>query len=463
MSDDGLAIVLTALSGDYSEDLRSARLLVSKSKAEDAQLDDLLSRARELTGDETTPGTPDPVAPQSRSPHRPISRVQDWASLVDEAEGQVRARGTNPSAATLDDLLDPDVVADIERRFSGDFTLRADLDRYDVIASVAAGIVAALLDFLVVRIPKDTLYRSRGLRDEFIDRGSPLTKWMHSHSLPHDNPLSEWCKTSFDAVSPSAIGQHIDGLGPKTHRVMTLGHDPLLGLVFGTMDILRGSLTAIDRSGSLVSVPGVSAPHQDPVTALLIEVLHLLSDAFTKMGVPVPGWTLLGAASFGSLTSDNLTVAQTARQMYLGGYDSRHFLTMATSPAAAEAILRGYWVLRKTLDDDFSEDIEHLDAVANAGGRLSAHPRYQAMSFIAHLVGCAANAGKIAVYSNPLALNYAQWLAFVHSLVAVAKGQLRSPTDVLVGHARANAAAIERAWPDPLDCILGVAPLHAAK
>src|SRR5213595_2954626 len=49
-------------------------------------------------------------------------------------------------------------------------------------------------------------------------------------------------------------------------------------------------------------------------------------------------WVATGALQFGSIGRDNLTVAATTRQMYVAGYDSRHFLTMATSPAVADLL-----------------------------------------------------------------------------------------------------------------------------
>ncbi|MDE2795898.1 MAG: hypothetical protein OXL34_13845 [Gemmatimonadota bacterium] len=45
----------------------------------------------------------------------------------------------------------------------------------------------------------------------------------------------KWAKVPYDVVSPK------DGLTPNVHRLASLGHDPLLGLVFGVGDILSGT------------------------------------------------------------------------------------------------------------------------------------------------------------------------------------------------------------------------------
>jgi len=134
--------------------------------------------------------------------------------------------------------------------------------------------------------------------------------------------------------------------------------------------------------------------------------------------------------------------------MYLKGYDSRHFLTMSTSVAAAEVVLRGYYWLRRKYDRLYDEDNSHQCAVVGAE-KTSQHPRFQAMSLAAHGLAAAVNAGKVAIWhGNPLAINYAQWLRFVHSFFAWARVRMRPATDVLKGHTRANLKAISEGWPE---------------
>ena len=145
--------------------------------------------------------------------------------------------------------------------------------------------------------------------------------------------------------------------------------------------------------------------------------------------------------------------------MYVRGYDCRHFLTMATSPAAAELFLRGYWGLRHYFDDDFAESVDHAALVAQADRHLGGHPRYVGMTLIAHTVASAANAGKIAMYgpAGPYAFNYAQWLAFLKSSIRMSQIKTRSPSRIISGHAHANAVALAGGWP-ALDWTDGDAP-----
>jgi len=140
-------------------------------------------------------------------------------------------------------------------------------------------------------------------------------------------------------------------------------------------------------------------------------------------------------------------VAEIANWTYLNGYDSRHFLTMATEVAALEACLRTYWLVRRSLDPAFAADIEHEGLIAGAD-HVGDHPRFQAMAFGAYAIAASANAGKIAVYhGNPLAINYATWLGFLRAAFKFAQGRAVSPSDILARTSLASAEALSRGWP----------------
>ena len=100
------------------------------------------------------------------------------------------------------------------------------------------------------------------------------------------------------------------------------------------------------------------------------------------------------------------TVGEIARWMYLNGYDFRHFLVSGITPAVIEILLRGYLMLR------------HYSEHGEAKFLLASSPKYRSMLLAAHGIAAAANAGKVALYQgNPLAINYAEWLAFVRYLI----------------------------------------------
>ncbi|MDT0631397.1 hypothetical protein [Rubrivirga litoralis] len=344
----------------------------------------------------------------------------------------------------MDDLLPAETLERLERRYRGGFTLAADLDRYDVIAAVAAGVTAAIVDSTIVRIPKGMTYLG-----EHIQTGSPLTEWLHSQKDPSQHwlakagkALEKTCKVTFDRVGD--VAEHIEGFGGKTHRLQTPGHDPLIGLAVGTIDVMRGGLTAISRDGMPVYLSDLGPGTYNPLEAFVWTVGHILSDFPTAMGVQPPGFTLLQALNVGSFGEKDRTVGELARFMYLKGYDSRHFLTMSTSVAAAETVIRGYFALRRRLDGSYDEDVQRQAEIAGAE-KVGEHPRFQALALTAHAIAAAANVGKVAVYAgNPLAINYAQWLRFTQATWQFTQSKLRSPSDVLIGTGLANARDLDR-------------------
>lgn len=110
----------------------------------------------------------------------------------------------------------------------------------------------------------------------------------------------------YDAIS---TGEHVNntGLSGTTHRYRTLGHDPVLGWIFGTANIMTNSLTKYDFEtfqvkdmtiirhyplGTLGMLNNATLYAQrDPMllaTAVARQSIHFGSDYFTKQGLPVP-------------------------------------------------------------------------------------------------------------------------------------------------------------------------------
>jgi hypothetical protein len=448
-ADDGLDVVLTWVYIDTAELLTQARADVAQAEATSRELDELEARAaalrKQLGVADAAARPPAPLWSASlRPPAAGETATPEWEALRRQAEECLRTRDVDPQTVDLDDLLDPEDVRRIERRFIGSFNVQARLDRYDVAMILIAGLTAALVDYVMMGSPT-----SLSKPHTFKPTDSPLTAFFRQHSVRAHNPLSTIAHTPFDPQRNAATGTTIAGFRPRIHRDLTLGHDPLLELVFGVKDIMHGDLTTIGRYGQLVVMAGSQDPVGNPVDAIVREVAHLLSDAFTPMGLPAPGWTMLNSLQFGSFGAGDDTIADRALKMYTQGYDSRHFLTMSTSVAAAELVLRAYWALRNEFDLEFAEDVRREAEIAGSD-RVSDHPRYQALAFGAHAVAAAANAGKVVLAGgNMLVVNYAEWLRFVQATIQFAQGRAVSPTDLLVRQGHANAEALARGWPEP--------------
>lgn len=121
-----------------------------------------------------------------------------------------------------------------------------------------------------------------------------------------------WEDVLFQSVPYDAIqtGAHASdtGLSGLTHRYRTLGHDPVLGWIFGTANIMTNSLTKTDFistyqvanniivrhfPGGTIGMLGKAADYarNDPMllgASVARQAIHYGSDYFTKQGLPVP-------------------------------------------------------------------------------------------------------------------------------------------------------------------------------
>ena len=120
----------------------------------------------------------------------------------------------------------------------------------------------------------------------------------------------------------------VDSMEGKYHRIHTLGHDPVLGWIFGPINILSDTITLDDFStfdvfmGSskhwegrttLVAaiLDAIDSVKENPnrlPAAVFAQALHLKSDEFTKLGLPVP--------------IIETFAPDTAGKLYKEGYDS---------------------------------------------------------------------------------------------------------------------------------------------
>lgn len=307
---------------------------------------------------------------------------------------------------------------DLERLRSESYEAQYRWDKWDYIFVGASGMLAALTDFLLVKIPKSmgngSIYAGQ--------KGSPLTAWLKNSTQDENAWFAQWsnsleakCRVPYDSTSymDEETIRTLGGMSAKTHRLQTLGHDPLLGFIFGVADIMRGTITGFSYD-SLSSVhtlvQGQVWSNLEPIgliEAILCHIKHLISDVGTSMGLPAPMFTLLQGINISVPTSSKgRTVGEIARWMYLNGYDFRHFLVSGITPAVIEIVLRGYLMLRH-----YSEKGERKFLLASS-------PKYRSMLLAAHSIAAAANAGKVALYQgNPLAINYPEWLAFVRYLI----------------------------------------------
>ncbi len=305
-----------------------------------------------------------------------------------------------------------------------------------------SAMAASLIDFLIVSIPKDINYLRK-----YQQKGSNFTGWLRTLGIDKDGkliPFFKWCENVCQVPYDQSINSNIQGFNPRSHRLFSLSHDPLFGLIFGTLDILNGSMTTFDAAGNIQIVKTFDVTFNDKVFAPFLWLGHIISDMCTKMGVPIPGWAFLQLLQFGSLGANNKTIADISRWMYLNGYDLRHFLTMSIPVAVIEIVVRSYHYLSSLETPEQLEYSLHRSIASKELVQSQSNLKLHKMLFLSHARAASGNALKVFTYSgNPLAINLPQWLLLFKESVKIVQEITRDKTPEKIMR---NRNKINREW-----------------
>lgn len=272
------------------------------------------------------------------------------------------------------------------------------LDKWDYAIAGIIGTISALIDFFFITkmnlITGDVVATSlKSGVENFLDTILPLDLILE---------LEKKYKVSFDvSTNTKKISQKVLGLNPKTHRFQSLGHDPLLGFIFGINDLMNGTLTAIDGNGRIIIQSVQGAEPMKFVQALIIEFGHLLSDINAtsktglKLSIPAPLTPLLQLIQIGHIPYKGkvYTVADLSKIIYKEGYNFNQFIGMSIPVFIQETLIRLYSVLK----NDFADPKIHSY-------------KTDLILLISNSILCAENVGKVVVTKNPFAINYISWI-----------------------------------------------------
>lgn len=217
---------------------------------------------------------------------RKVMVVPSWENLCLEAEKSV---GTG---CALEDIFSQEELRSNEyaiRQLNEEYNALHHLDKFDIAISAGAGMLGAAVDLLLVGIPQKTPDGLKGgtlanyVRDWF-DKRFPEEEMEKLAN-------SKVSKVPFDAQDNRNTTVWVEGLSAYYHRLLSLGHDPLLGLVIGVADILTGRMTTIDKTGKIVSQimeNYADRKESDIFAAIAKQIIHFKSDITTSMGLPAP-------------------------------------------------------------------------------------------------------------------------------------------------------------------------------
>ena len=347
------------------------------------------------------PPRKDSVAPLNK---RRVVVVRPWNEILEEADKFVVGECEIESIFTEEELQQNKEAI---RLMNEEFNQIHHLDKVDVAIGALAGMVGAAVDILMVGIPEKT---PEGLK------AGPLSNYIRDYfdrKFPEEEMQklanSKESKVPFDAQDNRHTTIRVEGLSAYYHRLLQLGHDPVLGFVFGVADILTGRMTTIDKTGKVVSqVMENYADRKETeiFRALAKQIAHFKSDVTTSIGLPAPFMSMFNLLQFGNIGEYDQTIAEIVQGMYYEGYDFIHFCSMSVPAMLVEVIVRIGYAFKR-----INEGHTIKDSIPVALNREK-HPKLATMLFLGHSAATAVNAGKVAFTENPMAINYAQWIAF---------------------------------------------------
>ncbi len=344
------------------------------------------------------------LLPTGGEQKRKVIVLRDWQDIVSDAEQQVG------DSCELEDLFTEEELrenSEAIKLINREFNDLHRLDKYDVGIAALAAIVGAIVDIVLVGIPaKGPDGLEAGPLSDFIRK-----KFDEAFSPKEMEKLanSKKSKVPFDAQDNRNTTEYVEGLSAYYHRLLSLGHDPLLGFIFGVYDIMHGTMTTIDKSGKIVCQVMenyADRKESDIVSAIAKQIIHFKSDITTSMGLPAPLMGLFNLLQFGNIGEEELTVAEIVQGMYYEGFDFIHFCSQSMSVIVIELIVRLGYAIKI-----IKEGNKVKDSIPISLNR-SKHPKLATMLFIGHIGATAVNAGKVYFTKNPMAINYPQWMAF---------------------------------------------------
>ena len=356
--------------------------------------------------------------------------LKDLFDSLGEIPGSIRIVETHQD----DDVkeLDECIYEIIEPRFRSGVKLTAT----DVMVSIVAGAIAAVIDIALVGTPEVVKIYKGG---ENFD-GSVITKALRSVGNGNDkfSELLKWfsdkCKVSYDISAAKDI------VVPDNHRLRNFAHDPLMGMLFAVADIIMGTATLVDNNGHLrVLVNPRDYPLSEKYLSVVFYFGHLISDVCTARGIPVPGMIL--TQFFRDGIDDKNSIGAVVEQMYKDGYDLRHLVSMSTPVVVKNLILELYIRFFKSTEETGLQTIAKKEISAQ---QKEAY-KYR-LILISDAVSCGGNVVKFFIpptMGNVTALNLPEWCSLLKNTIYEMRYQLR---DKSVEKAIYNRDVINQNW-----------------
>lgn len=339
------------------------------------------------------------------TPRTPVEAIHEEAKLA------------FPENVSLEEVLTADDWVAVDNRVAAyveEFNARYALDRWDYAIAGGCGLFAAMLDLLCIRAPDAPTVGWSKTVDGIFNR---VVQEAFNHVLTPELSKDLGRLNTIGGADSSTVAQLLGApprtLNPMNHRLRALSHDPVLGFLFGVLDMRRGTCTVIE-DGALKIYPTTRMPVECGFFGQLGRLFgHLLSDVNAPtprgnrgMGLPAPFMGLY--RMFDNLPTGESNLGKQVEYMYVRGYDFRQFIVTSIPALLMEVLMRVLYAVKqvKCARCSLGEAL-----VETAPGNMN--PRFRMMLAMAYGTVAAINGGKVYVTENILNLNYAFWLGLI--------------------------------------------------
>lgn len=284
------------------------------------------------------------------------------------------------------------------------------LTKDEWIISGIAGVIGSILDICFIKMPQHS-----GMMGTSGSDGGTLSNWISDKIKNSISPeeiskleINNW--VPYDApYSKNFLEQEVEGLGTRSHRLHSLGHDPILGLIFGVKDILNGTFTGIDKSGNYIVSEILTTNKNVGINlfqAFAKQLGHLKSDIATPAGLPIPFMGLLQFCQFGTIEGNkkSYNIAEISRLMYMNGYNLNYLIATSIPTMIIEITIRLYYIYKQLKSGKEILDFKEWAPFNKV--------KVDKMLLVAHTIALGGNIIKVTATQNPLNISITQYVAF---------------------------------------------------
>ncbi|MDK2936550.1 MAG: hypothetical protein PWP62_1558 [Eubacteriaceae bacterium] len=330
--------------------------------------------------------------------------AMSYQELADEAYQDLTDHGLDPENIKREDLLDSEIIEEIDKELNRPVARAEKWGTNDFIIVFSAAIVGITADFVL------------GNRDNpLTGQNSEFSKYLDELHKHKPNSPIDYQGKYFGADKES-------GANLGTHRILAKGHD-LFRIIEAIWQIKNGTFVGITHHNGIAekivsNVNQYGKPYEVCETyyeALKFFIEHMKGDFFSKMSLPIPGYSFF-------MESDSRALRLLTVNLYKQGLNMKNVAIQSVSTIGIELILRVYMGIVATQELIETSDIYVENDFSNADKiKMILFPARNAknreMFLLAHTVVMATNTGKIIITKRPQDINLTEILAVIRYLI----------------------------------------------